>query len=53
MKIMGIRPKRTIRVVMWTNEENGAKGSDVYFENREHDMDNHIFALESDGGVFR
>jgi len=47
-----IRPLRTIRVVMWTNEENGAKGSDVYYANRKNDMNNHIFAIESDGGVF-
>jgi len=52
MANLGIRAKRTIRVVMWTNEENGAKGSDVYFANRRDQMDDHVMAIESDGGVF-
>jgi len=52
MREMNIRPKRTIRVVMWTNEENGKKGGETYYRNRLDQVDNHIFALESDSGVF-
>jgi carboxypeptidase Q len=54
MKELGLKPKRTIRVVMWTNEENGLRGGTAYrdmvMENGT--LDNHILAMESDGGVF-
>jgi len=52
MAQLNIRPLRTIRVVAWTNEENGAKGGETYYKNRADQLANHIFALESDGGVF-
>lgn len=48
----GLRPKRTIRVVFWTNEENGLKGGAKYLENRANAVDNHILAIESDAGTF-
>ena len=51
---MGLEPKRTIRVVLWTNEENGLRGGNAYrdyvMENGE--LDNHVLAMESDSGVF-
>lgn len=54
MKELGLKPKRTVRVVMWTNEENGLRGGNAYrdmvMENGT--LDKHILAMESDGGVF-
>lgn len=55
IKELGIRPKRTIRVVLWTNEENGLHGGEEYarwVKEDEKSIDNHILAMESDGGVF-
>ena len=49
---MGLRPKRTLRVVLWTNEENGGKGNKNYRDEHKIELDNHILAIESDGGVF-
>jgi carboxypeptidase Q len=53
MKELGIRPKRTIRVVMWTNEENGLRGGNAYRDAHLSELDNHILAMESDAGVFK
>jgi len=53
MKILGLRPRRTIRVVGWTNEENGVDGGKAYRATHAADVDKHVFALESDNGVFR
>ncbi len=54
MKELGLKPKRTIRVVMWTNEENGLRGANAYrdmvIENGT--LDDHVLAMESDSGVF-
>ncbi len=55
IKELGLTPKRTIRVVLWTNEENGLAGANEYrrwVEEDEKSLDNHILAMESDGGVF-
>ena len=52
MKKLGLRPKRTIRVVMCTNEENGMRGGNAYKDAHINELDNHILAMESDGGVF-
>ena len=52
MKALGLRPRRTIRVVGWTNEENGTRGGIGYRTAHAADMDKHVFALESDNGVF-
>ena len=46
-------PKRTIRVVLFMNEENGGRGSNKYKEIADRDGVNHIFAIESDAGGFR
>lgn len=51
MKALGLRPRRTVRVVGWTNEENGTRGGQAY--RAAHDPEKHVFAMESDGGVFR
>lgn len=52
MKELGIRPKRTIRVVMWTNEENGGRGGRGYLDAHRADLAKHVAAIESDNGVF-
>jgi len=52
MKELGIRPRRTVRVVLFTNEENGLRGATAYAERHAADAANHVFALESDSGVF-
>lgn len=55
IKELGLTPKRTIRVVLWTNEENGLAGANEYrrwVEEDEESLDNHVLAMESDGGVF-
>lgn len=52
LKESGIRPKRTIRVVLFMNEENGLRGGRKYAEEAERNGENHIFALESDSGGF-
>jgi len=49
---LGLKPKRTIRCVMWTNEENGGRGNQAYRDLHKDELDNHVLAIESDGGVF-
>jgi carboxypeptidase Q len=52
MKQLGLRPRRTIRVVGWTNEENGLRGGNAYRDAHASELDKHVLAIESDGGVF-
>jgi hypothetical protein len=51
-KELGIRPKRTIRAVMFQNEENGTAGGKKYAEVAARDGKKYIFAMESDAGGF-
>ncbi len=51
-KELGIKPKRTIRAVMFMNEENGLRGGRKYAEIAKDEGKNHIAALESDSGGF-
>ncbi len=51
-KNLGYKPKNTIRVVLFMNEENGTKGGEKYAELAKKNNENHIFALESDSGGF-
>lgn len=51
MAKLGIRPRRTVRVVLWTNEENGLRGAYAYADKYAAQAANHVFALESDSGV--
>ncbi|MDX5417648.1 MAG: M20/M25/M40 family metallo-hydrolase [Hymenobacteraceae bacterium] len=51
-KEQGIRPKRTIRVVMFMNEENGLRGGRKYAEEAKAKGEKHVAALESDSGGF-
>ncbi|HEY8166415.1 MAG TPA: M28 family metallopeptidase [Gemmatimonadaceae bacterium] len=53
MKKLGLRPKRTVRVVMWTNEENGSRGAEAYRATHAAELDKHVMAFESDNGVFK
>jgi carboxypeptidase Q len=53
MKKLGLRPRRTVRVVLWTNEENGLRGGLAYLERYRSDLPNHVLMLESDSGVFK
>ena len=52
LKETGIKPKRTIRVVLFMNEENGLRGGKKYAKEAKKKGENHIFALESDAGGF-
>jgi carboxypeptidase Q len=49
---LGLRPKRTIRAVMFVNEENGLRGGTAYRDAHIDELENHVLAIESDGGVF-
>ena len=49
---MGYKPKRTIRAVMFMNEENGLRGGIKYAELAQKNKENHIVAIESDRGGF-
>jgi hypothetical protein len=51
-KNIGYKPKNTLRVVLFMNEENGGKGGKKYEELAQANKENHIFALESDSGGF-
>jgi len=53
MKRLGLRPRRTVRVVGWVNEENGDRGGEAYRDAHAADLAKHVLAIESDGGVFR
>jgi len=50
IKDLGLRPKRTLRLVFWVNEENGLKGGIKYAELHKHE--NHRLLFEFDSGVF-
>ena len=52
LKESGITPKRSIRVVLFMNEENGLRGGKKYAEVAKQKNENHVFALESDSGGF-
>lgn len=52
MKELGLRPRRTVRVVLWTNEENGLRGATAYRDAHLDEIPNHVLAIESDAGVF-
>ncbi len=53
MKKLNLRPRRTVRVVLFTNEENGLAGGRAYLERHRSQLGNHVLMLESDSGVFR
>jgi carboxypeptidase Q len=51
-KALGYRPQRTIRFVLFANEENGLRGGTKYAEEAKRKGEKHVFALESDAGGF-
>jgi carboxypeptidase Q len=53
LKELGLRPRRTIRVVGWTNEENGLRGGNAYRDAHRAELERHVAAIESDAGVFK
>jgi carboxypeptidase Q len=52
MKKLNIRPKRTVRVVLFTNEENGTRGGNGYRDQHSAEAAQHVLSVESDSGVF-
>ena len=53
MKKLNLRPRRTVRVVLFTNEENGTRGGQAYRDQHRAELAKHVMMMESDGGVFR
>ena len=53
LKDLSLRPRRTIRVVLFTNEENGLRGGLAYRDAHKNELANHVMMLESDSGAFR
>ncbi|MEA2465303.1 MAG: hypothetical protein QOJ98_3050 [Acidobacteriota bacterium] len=53
LKELGIRPKRTIRAVLFMNEENGLRGGHKYFDNaaKREELHRHVAAIETDAGA--
>jgi carboxypeptidase Q len=52
LKAVGYKPRRTIRIVLFANEENGLKGAMAYADEARKNNEKHYFALESDAGGF-
>ena len=51
---LGLQPRRTLRVVLWTNEENGLRGARAYHDAlSEEELADHVAAIEMDGGAER
>jgi carboxypeptidase Q len=46
-------PRRTVRIVGWTDEEKGGAGARAYFANHQHELPQHVLAIESDAGIFQ
>ena len=53
MKKLGLRPRRTVRVVLFTNEENGLRGGFDYRDRYRNELAKHVLMFESDSGVFK
>jgi carboxypeptidase Q len=52
MKQLGLRPRRTVRLVLWTNEENGGRGGRAYRDAHSAELSKHVMMLEADSGLF-
>jgi hypothetical protein len=52
LKALHYQPKRTIRIVLFMNEENGGRGGDAYLAEAKKRNEKHVFAIESDAGGF-
>jgi carboxypeptidase Q len=53
IRSLGLKPKRTIRAVLFTNEENGLRGGKAYAEAHATELGGHVAAIESDSGGAR
>jgi len=53
IRSLGLKPKRTIRAVLFTNEENGLRGGAGYRDQHKAELPDHLLMIEIDGGVFR
>jgi Zn-dependent M28 family amino/carboxypeptidase len=53
LKSLGLRPRRTIRGVLFMNEENGLRGGEGYAEQHRAELSRHVAAIETDGGGAR
>lgn len=51
LKQLGLRPKRTVRAVLFMNEENGLRGGRGYFEAHRDEIEKHYAVIESDAGA--
>jgi Zn-dependent M28 family amino/carboxypeptidase len=51
MQQLHFRPKRTVRVIAWMNEENGLAGGKTYAKDHEKEIANHFAVIETDGGA--
>jgi hypothetical protein len=52
LMVNGYKPKHSLRVVLFMNEENGNRGGITYASQAKRNNENHLFALESDNGGF-
>ena len=53
LKELGLRPRRTIRVVLFTNEENGGRGGAAYHDAHRNELSQHVLVIETDSGAYR
>jgi Zn-dependent M28 family amino/carboxypeptidase len=53
IRTLGLQPRRTIRVVLFTNEENGLRGGRGYAKDHAAEVSNTVLALEADSGGFK
>jgi Zn-dependent M28 family amino/carboxypeptidase len=52
LRQLGLKPRRTIRVVLFTNEENGLRGARQYAQDHAAELSSHVMAMEADTGAF-
>eukprot|EP00456_Euglypha_rotunda_P093040 TRINITY_DN98144_c0_g1_i1.p2 TRINITY_DN98144_c0_g1~~TRINITY_DN98144_c0_g1_i1.p2 ORF type:complete len:140 (-),score=15.52 TRINITY_DN98144_c0_g1_i1:14-433(-) len=52
IQLLGLQPKRTIRAVFWTNEENGNRGGQDFATRHLQELNSTSIAMESDTGPF-
>jgi Zn-dependent M28 family amino/carboxypeptidase len=52
VRALGLRPKRTLRAVLFMNEENGLRGGRAYRDAHKAEVERHVLAIESDRGGF-
>ncbi|NWR15913.1 CBPQ Carboxypeptidase, partial [Emberiza fucata] len=53
IKDLGLRPKRTLRLVLWTGEEQGGVGAKQYYQVHKENISNFDIVMESDEGTFQ